>query len=1262
MVRSTPTGLREGLRLGEFVIGERIGRGGFADVYRAIQPSLGREAVIKVLHSATARRVQLFEQEARLACLLDHPYAAHVYAFGVERDGLMWLAMELVRGISLADWLETKGPIPLKRFAVVFERLCEVVHTAHGAGLVHRDIKPANVMVVTRAGRLMPKLLDFGIATMVAPSLAPAAARPVVASDDSGLDDSTDPQHTNDEPASGTPAYMAPEQWHGHQDHRVDIYALGVLAYRCLTNRAPFAGKTPNELYRAHQQQVVPPLGGEFSPALDEVLGIALAKRPEERYGTALELSTALLTAMGNDPGWIARADAESYLTTAPPHIAACVAQLLAAASLAEACEATQVLIGALAQWLGIVALAAAASLHAYTDHPLVQRLHHESLTPREWLELASALCAPYADHDEDFPIPEMVRWFVDDDGERRPETLVAALAVTRGEMTAFPRDVLARVLRGLRFVCAYTLFLGDDEWSAIVRTSGEGPIWISDGDRNPLFELSPLVAAEPPAPGEAVALFAITGGGRSGAKQVSPPHGYERESGDVWPWIEARFHTGAADRERTIADRLPYRGLATFSAGDAELFFGRTRFVGQLFNRVLLHPFVALTGPSGSGKSSVVQAGLIPRMPDDWITVTMRPGRHPVAAFRTAVSQHLADAVDIVHWLRDARRRLLLVVDQAEELLTLASIDEGRELAAMLSQLVAVGGDRVRIVVTLRHDFIGRADELPEWRELIQHNLVLVTVPTGEELTQMIQGPAGQVGYEFDDPALVADMVAEVADRPGGLPLLSFAASRLWDARDPATQRMTREAYRAMGGVGGALAGYAEEVFATLSTSQQTITRDLMRHLITAAGTRAPARREDLASIAEHANVVVERLITARILVTSERVDGGENITLIHEALIERWPRLVKWRAEDAQGAHHRDELRGAATVWNMHDRDPSYLWRGEALAVYRTWAPRWAGSLTAIESAFGEAGIRATSRARRVRRIGVGAALSGLAAAALVLVVLFGRAESHRRDAEERFTELLADRGRSELVADRPLRALVYLSAAYSRGRDGAGMRVLLAQAARDGSRALARPGAFEPGESGDAPRLGIHVRGSRASAIVAIRRNQARDCRRLPSPRAVRFVRVRGLAVGEHDRGRRSRFAQGPRLGPRWHAPRHERRDRRCARCRHDPRRRRRSDRDAMDERDRAVGSQGTPDRGARHARSLQQATTDLARVLRKCEPPRGRLLDWHGRAVGPASAEEAVEPRSGRAARRCGRAGATRARHHACRRGDRVLRRR
>jgi serine/threonine-protein kinase len=141
----------EGRTLGEFALREKIGEGGFATVHRAFQSALDREAVVKVLHTRLATRsdvIQRFLREARMASKLDHPYAAHVYAFGAEPDGTLWIAMELVRGTPMDKLLEEQGPLALDRFVPLFERICEVVQTAHERGIVHRDLKPANVMVL----------------------------------------------------------------------------------------------------------------------------------------------------------------------------------------------------------------------------------------------------------------------------------------------------------------------------------------------------------------------------------------------------------------------------------------------------------------------------------------------------------------------------------------------------------------------------------------------------------------------------------------------------------------------------------------------------------------------------------------------------------------------------------------------------------------------------------------------------------------------------------------------------------------------------------------------------------------------------------------------------------------------------------------------------------------------------------------------------------------------------------------------------------
>jgi serine/threonine protein kinase len=293
-------------RLGDFVLGERIGAGGFGAVYRAGQQLLEREVAVKVLHAlqVDARDAQDLLHEARLATRLDHPYAAHVYGVGVEPDGLLWIAMELVRGTSLAALIADQGALPLARFAPLFDALCEVVHTAHEKGIVHRDLKPSNVMVVSRAGRLLPKLLDFGVAQLAQEAeVAPATVFPAAEAGDRtpALDVGAALIRggIQDRPALiGTPAYMAPELWQGQvADARSDQYALALICWQALAGRRPFDGKNLAEISEAHARQPLPSLVAGARTPLDEVLARAAAKDPAQRYPSVLELAEAFRAA-----------------------------------------------------------------------------------------------------------------------------------------------------------------------------------------------------------------------------------------------------------------------------------------------------------------------------------------------------------------------------------------------------------------------------------------------------------------------------------------------------------------------------------------------------------------------------------------------------------------------------------------------------------------------------------------------------------------------------------------------------------------------------------------------------------------------------------------------------------------------------------------------------------------------------------------------------------------------------------------------------
>jgi len=315
-----------GRTLGEFELLEQIGQGGFAVVYRSEQSRLKRQAAVKVLHAKhqSAIALERFEQEAQLSSLLDHEYIAHVYNFRAEDDGTLWIAMELVRGITLSDWFKKHGPMTLEQFVPFFEHIADAVHEAHKIGIVHRDLKPSNVMVIERRrGRPLPKLLDFGIAhvdyEVALAASSGAATRGTLdadhssttnagqAPDASSADPPTDSssvevpyRFTRTGARLGSAPYMSPEQWYDASavGPASDIYSLGVLAYQALTGKVPFTATTSGEYFELHRDAEVPSLGDRGTPELDRIIRRALAKSPRHRYGSVLELADDFAAAL----------------------------------------------------------------------------------------------------------------------------------------------------------------------------------------------------------------------------------------------------------------------------------------------------------------------------------------------------------------------------------------------------------------------------------------------------------------------------------------------------------------------------------------------------------------------------------------------------------------------------------------------------------------------------------------------------------------------------------------------------------------------------------------------------------------------------------------------------------------------------------------------------------------------------------------------------------------------------------------------------
>ena len=334
-----------GRTLGEFVLREQIGAGGYGAVYRCEQPVLKRDAVVKVLHAGRRRNntaKERFLREAQLASRLDHPYAAHVYSFGAEDGGLLWIAMELVPGITLGDLLKSRGPMPLEQFVPFFECVAQVVQAAHERGIVHRDLKPSNIMVIASGDRLFPKLLDFGIAKLNDDTEAseardeddePTADPPVDSAatvrirvtpqrvQRTRTDSKQAARLTRRGAVIGSAPYMSPEQWGDPcgVGPASDIYSLGCVAYEALTGHAPFTAANTDEYYQQHLRADPPSLGTAFSPELDQVLQRALAKAPEERHASAPELAAEFRAVLRAQPREQLRSAAQHWQDRARP-------------------------------------------------------------------------------------------------------------------------------------------------------------------------------------------------------------------------------------------------------------------------------------------------------------------------------------------------------------------------------------------------------------------------------------------------------------------------------------------------------------------------------------------------------------------------------------------------------------------------------------------------------------------------------------------------------------------------------------------------------------------------------------------------------------------------------------------------------------------------------------------------------------------------------------------------------------------------------
>ncbi|TCB93365.1 hypothetical protein E0H26_22740 [Micromonospora zingiberis] len=488
--------------------------------------------------------------------------------------------------------------------------------------------------------------------------------------------------------------------------------------------------------------------------------------------------------------------------------------------------------------------------------------------------------------------------------------------------------------------------------------------------------------------------------------------------------WRRALTRARRAPGPRRAGEGTPYRGLARFEPEHAQWFHGREKLVADLVERAVANTgggLLTVVGPSGSGKSSLLRAGLVASLSDlGWRPLILAPGLRPMLslaeqlaaltgddarkiAARLSAEPHLAPELTPPSDADQTRsalagERIAIVVDQFEEVFTAGADEVERQtfvtvLAAAAGLPAARDGAAIRpgpaalVVIGMRADFYAAALRYPQLAEALQ-NAQVVVAPMGEaELRRAIVEPARQAKLTVDDGLVElllrdlrppGDVPPDVAHDAGALPLLSHALLSTWERGGGAS--LTTADYRDTGGIRGAVARTAEEAYASLTPLQQQLARRLFLRLVHVADDVADTRRyvphTQIRQAGDGVQDVLDVFVGHR-LITAQ----ADRVTITHEALLTAWPRLRSWIDTDRAGLRIHRQLTAAAETWRGLGRDQSALYRGGRLTIATEWAaePDHHAELDPIEREFLDASIAhalaeqqtARRRSRRMQQL---------------------------------------------------------------------------------------------------------------------------------------------------------------------------------------------------------------------------------------------------------------------------------------------------
>ncbi|MBO3459546.1 CHAT domain-containing protein [Aetokthonos hydrillicola Thurmond2011] len=496
-------------------------------------------------------------------------------------------------------------------------------------------------------------------------------------------------------------------------------------------------------------------------------------------------------------------------------------------------------------------------------------------------------------------------------------------------------------------------------------------------------------------------------------------------------------------DLGRRPTEISPYQGLFAFKEDDAQFFFGRESFTKMLVEAVRSQSLVAVIGPSGSGKSSVVFAGLVKCLRDtgDWHIIDFRPGSRPLFALATALVSYkqaypsrterlrdirnlasdlgqcengLRDMVDDILF-EDPRKRLLLVADQFEELYTLCR--DLQERKAFLDGLLSAiqNCQNFTFVITLRADFLGQALSYRPFADALQYADLKLAPMADSELQAAVEKPASLLGVTIES-GLTERIVSAVSAEPGDLPLLEFALTQLWAKQ--LNGQLTHSAYDEIGGVEAALARYADEVYSQLNFDDKPRAQQIFIQLVhPGLGTEDTRRVATRLEIGEENWDLVTRLASSRLVVTGrDEKSGVDTVEFVHEALIRSWGQLQQWMQVDRDFRHWQEQSRVAMRIWESSGFDEGALLRGKPLVDAEDWLLKRSMELSSQERSFIGLSLELRSQQSKNQKRRRQFIISGLSSSLVVALLLAGLAWWQEQNA--RISEIKAIAASSQLL----------------------------------------------------------------------------------------------------------------------------------------------------------------------------------------------------------------------------------------------------